>query len=203
MSPPLWHNALFVLDSAVTASRHDPLRHTSLQHGWLAHPFRTPRALRGWLSDRGSLTRRLKARHADFRVSPVARGFAPPFLDEAQALRLRPKAQAYVRDVLLMGGAHIRVFAHSVLPRTGLRGGWCGITRLGTKPLGEALFTDPRIRRLGLTMRRLDARHPLYRAARRHTGLSARHLWARRSVFCLNGHSLLVTEVFLPAINAP
>jgi len=187
----------------VTASRHDTRQQISLQHGWLAHPFRAPRALRGWLSDRGSLTRRLKARHADFRVSPVARGFAPPYLDEAQALRLSPKVHAYVRDVLLMGGGHTRVFAHSVLPRTSLRGGWCGITRLGTKPLGEALFADPRIRRLGLTIRRLDARHPLYRTARRHTGLTARHLWARRSVFCLNGHPLLVTEVFLPGINTP
>ena len=187
----------------MTAPRHDTRQHISLQHGWLAHPFRAPRALRGWLSDRGSLTRRLKARHADFRVSPVARGFAPPFLDEAQALRLSPKAHAYVRDVLLMGGGHIRVFAHSVLPRASLRGGWCGITRLGTKPLGEALFTDPRIRRLGLTIRRLDARHPLYRAAARHTGLTEHYLWARRSVFCLNGHPLLVTEVFLPAIDAP
>ena len=187
----------------MTASRHDTRQHINLQHGWLAHPFRAPRALRGWLSDRGSLTRRLKARHADFRVSPVARGFAPPFLDEAQALRLSPKAHAYVRDVLLMGGGHIRVFAHSVLPRASLRGGWCGITRLGTKPLGEALFTDPRIRRLGLTIRRLDARHPLYRAATRHTGLTEHYLWARRSVFCLNGHPLLVTEVFLPAIDAP
>ena len=203
MSPLLWHNARFVLDSAVTASRHDTLRHISLQHGWLAHPFRAPRALRGWLSDRGSLTQRLKARHADFRVSPVACGFAPPFPDEAQALRLPPKAHAYVRDVLLTGSGHIRVFAHSVLPRTGLRGGWSGITRLGTKPLGEALFTNPRIRRLGLTIRRLDARHPLYRAAKRHTGLTVPHLWARRSVFCLNGHPLLVTEVFLPAIDAP
>ncbi|HEX7971619.1 MAG TPA: chorismate lyase [Thiobacillus sp.] len=182
------------------ASRHDPRRHLSLQHGWLTHPFRAPRALRGWLSDRGSLSRRLKARHADFRVSPVARGFALPFLDETQALRLRPKAQAYVREVLLMGGGRSRVFAHSVLPRTSLRGDWCGITRLGTQPLGEALFTDPRIRRLGLTSRRLDARHPLYRAARRHTGLTAPYLWARRSVFCLDGHPLLVTEVFLPAL---
>lgn len=110
---------------------------------------------------------------------------------------------AYVRDVLLTGGGHIRVFAHSVLPRSSLHGDWCGITRLGTKPLGETLFTDPRIRRLGLTMRRLDARHPLYRAARRHTGITAQHLWARRSVFCLNGHPLLVTEVFLPAIDTP
>lgn len=187
----------------MTASRHEPRQHIDLQHGWLAHPFRAPRALRGWLADRGSLTRCLKARHADFRVSPVARGFAPPFLDEARVLHVRPKTQAYVRNVLLIGGARPRVFAHSVLPRASLRGGWCVITRLGTKPLGEALFTDPRIRRLALTMRRLDARHPLYRAARDHTGFLARHLWARRSVFCLNGRSLLVTEVFLPAIDAP
>jgi chorismate lyase len=187
----------------LTASRHDPRQHISLQHGWLAHPLGAPRALRGWLSDRGSLTRRLKARHPDFSVNPVARGFAPPFLDEVQALHLPPKVHAYVRDVLLLGGGHARVFAHSVLPRTSLRGGWCGITRLGTKPLGEALFTDPRIQRLALTMRRLDSRHPLYRATKHHTGLGTRHLWARRSVFCLNGRSLLVTEVFLPAIDAP
>lgn len=187
----------------MTASRHDTLRHISLQNGWLTHPFRAPRALHGWLSDRGSLTRRLKKRHADFRVSPVARGFAAPFFDEARALDLASKTHAYVRDVLLMGGGHIRVFAHSVLPRDSLRGGWCGITRLGTKPLGEALFTDPRVRRLGLTMRRLDARHPLYRTAKRHTGLTVPHLWARRSVFCLNGHPLLVTEVFLPEIDTP
>lgn len=169
----------------------------------MAHPFRAPRALRGWLSDRGSLTRRLKAHHADFRVELVGRGFAPPFPDEAMTLRLSPHTHAYVRDVLLVGGGRPRVFAHSVLPRHSLRGGWCGITRLGTKPLGEALFTDPRIRRLTLATRRVDARHPLYRAARRHVRLSARYLWARRSVFCLDGRPLLVTELFLPAIDTP
>jgi chorismate--pyruvate lyase len=150
------------------------------------------------LSDRGSLTRRLQSRHADFRVKPVARGLRPPFLDEAQALRLRTKTHAYVRDVLLMGSGQVQVFAHSVLPRPSLRGGWSGITRLGSRPLGEALFTNPRIRRLGLSIRRLDVRHPLYRAAQRHTGLKVRYLWARRSVFCLGGRPLLVTEVFLP-----
>lgn len=179
------------------------LRRHGRQYGWLAHPFGSPRALRGWLSDRGSLTRRLKARHADFKVRPVARGFAPPFFDEARPLGLRPHMHAYVRDVVLLGGGRPRVFAHSVLPRAGLRGGWNGITRLGTKPLGEALFTDPRVRRLGLTVRRLDARHPLYRAARPHAADNARYLWARRSVFCLGGSPLLVTEVFLPTLLAP
>jgi len=193
-----WHNARFVRGSAVTATRHNTLR-----HGWLDHAFLAPRALRRVLSDRGSLTRRLKALHADFRVVPVARGLAPPFLDEARALHLHSHTLAYVRDVLLIGNGHVRVFAHSVLPRSSLRGDWNGITRLGTKPLGEALFTNPRIRRRDLTIRRLDARHPLYRAAQRHTGIAVRHLWARRSVFCLGGRPLLVTEVFLPAIDSP
>lgn len=142
-------------------------------------------------------------RHADFRVRPVARGFAAPFPDEARLLGLPPKRHAYVRDVLLVGDGRIRVFAHSVLPRASLRGGWGGVTQLGTKPLGEALFADPRVRRLGLTMRRIDARHPLFLAATRHTGFAGHHLWARRSVFCLNGHPLLVNEVFLPAIDTP
>ena len=193
-----WHNARFAPGSDVTVFRHDNLR-----LGWLAHAFRAPRTLRRSLSDRGSLTRRLKAQHADFRVVPVARGFAAPFLDEAWALHLHSHTLAYVRDVLLIGDGHVRVFAHSVLSRSSLRGGWNGITRLGTQPLGEALFTNPRIQRLGLTIRRLDVRHPLYRAAQKHTGITARHLWARRSVFCLDGHPLLVTEVFLPAIDSP
>ncbi len=195
-----WHNARFTLNSAVIASP-PPHRSIQLRHTWLAHAFRVPRALRGGLSDRGSLTQRLQAQYVDFRVQLLAHGLMLPFHDEARALRLRPTTRAYVRDVLLMGDGQARVFAHSVLPRPSLRGGWNGITRLGSKPLGEALFTNPRIRRLGLTLRRIDARHPLYRAARRHTGLTARYVWARRSVFCLDGQPLLVTEVFLPAID--
>jgi chorismate--pyruvate lyase len=197
-----WHNAALLLDSAVTAPRHPPLQCMALRHGWSTHAFRVPRVLRGTLSDRGSLTRHLQSQHADFNVQLKARGLARPFRDEAQALHLNPASRVYVRDVLLMGDGHARVFAHSVLSRASLKGGWNGITRLGTKPLGEALFTNPRIRRLGLSLRRIDARHPLYRTARFHTELTARYLWARRSVFCLNGQPLLVTEVFLPASNA-
>ncbi len=191
------------MDRAVTASRHAPSRQDSPDKAWSTHPFAAPRALRGWLTDRGSLTRRLKAHHADFRVYPVARGFARPFPDEVRVLSLAPQTQAYVRDVLLFGGGHARVFAHSVLPRPTLRGAWWGITHLGTKSLGEVLFTNPRIQRLGLSVRRLDTRHPLYRAACRHIRIDTRHLWARRSVFCLDGRPLLVTEVFLPALLNP
>jgi chorismate--pyruvate lyase len=106
------------------------------------------------------------------------------------------------------------------LPRSGLRGGWNGITRLGARPLGEALFNDHRIKRESLAYLRLSPHHALFHAARPHHALSApargtpagtpllrsdpsavQPMWARRSVFSLNGHPLLVTEVFLPGIE--
>jgi chorismate--pyruvate lyase len=94
------------------------------------------------------------------------------------------------------------VFAHSVLPLAGLRGGWNDITRLGSRSLGEALFSDHRIRRHPLSYRHVQHDHPLFRAIARHQTLAATRLWARRSVFCLHGHPLLVNEVFLPTIDA-
>ncbi|NDP49432.1 MAG: chorismate lyase, partial [Sulfuriferula multivorans] len=74
-------------------------------------------------------------------------------------------------------------------------------TRLGSRPLGEALFNNPRIQRKALVFRKLTPRHPLFRRIDRYQTQATRVLWARRSLFCLNGRPLLVTEVFLPAID--
>lgn len=172
------------------------------RQGWLAHPHTIPRSLRPWLSDRGSLTRRLKSRCDAFRVVPLATGLAPPNPDEHALLGMRPGTLAYVRDVLLLCNEVPVVFAHSVLPHASLRGAWNGIARLGSRPLGEALFSNPRIQRQPLAYHRVRRDHPLHRAIARQQALAASSLWARRSVFCLGGHPLLVTEVFLPAIDA-
>lgn len=173
------------------------------RQGWLAHPHSLPRSLRAWLTDQGSLTQRLKSRCASFRVDPLATGHARPNVDEYALLGLAPGHRAYVREVMLLCNDVPVVFAHSVLPLAGLRRGWNGITRLGSRSLGEALFSDPRIERQPLAYRNVRHDHPLYRATARHLALGSSSLWARRSVFCLNGHPLLVTEVFLPAIDTP
>ncbi|MFN3544171.1 MAG: chorismate--pyruvate lyase family protein [Thiobacillus sp.] len=171
------------------------------RQGWLAHPHPIPRPLRAWLSDTGSLTRRLKARCAHFRVLPLAVGIARPNADEVELLGLKPGMRAYVREVLLLCNEIPVVFAHSVLPCAGLRGGWNDITRLGTRSLGEALFNDHRIQRQPLAYKAVRRGHPLFdRIAAPHAQVRA--LWARRSLFCLHSHPLLVTEVFLPAIES-
>lgn len=168
--------------------------------GWISRPLHLPRSLRSWLTSRGSLTQRLKTHCADFRVRPIATGLARANIDEYAALNLRTGALAYVREVLLSCNQHPVVFAHSVLPCDGLRGGWNRITHLGTRPLGEALFNDPDIQREALNYLQLDCRHALFRAATLRHPVTTPTLWARRSLFRRNGHPLLVTEVFLPAI---
>lgn len=172
------------------------------QRGWLRRPPALPRSLRRWLSDRGSLTRRLKARCTRFSVTPLATGLAPAHVDESELLGLSRLHRAYVRDVTLLCDGQVVVFAHSVLPLSGLRGAWNGIARLGNRPLGEALFNNPCIQRQALAYRKLSPRHPLFRRINHHHPQATRCLWARRSVFCLAGLPLLVTEVFLPAITA-
>ena len=173
--------------------------HQSRQ-GWLDQPHSLPRSLRGWLNDKGSLTQRLKSRCAKFRVVPVATGLARPNGDEYALLGLAPDTRAYVRDVLLLCDEVPVVFAHSVLPYPSLRGEWNKISRLGSRPLGEALFSDHRIHRQPLAFRCLHRNHPLFRSVALHRAPGADSLWGRRSVFCLNRQALLVTEVFLPGM---
>lgn len=171
------------------------------RQGWANHPLAIPRPLRPWLCDRGSLTQRLKSRCAGFRVVPLATGPGRPHRDESGLLGLPPRAHAYVRRVMLQCDRTPLVFAHSVLPLSGLRGGWQAVSRLGNRSLGEALFRNPRIQRQTLSYRRIRPQHALHRALRKTLPDAPSTLWARRSRFCLNGHPLLVTEVFLPAIE--
>jgi chorismate--pyruvate lyase len=172
------------------------------RQGWLAHPHSLPRPLRSWLGDRGSLTRRLRSHCAEFRVEPLGTGLARPNPDEYALLGLAVGVSAYVREVLLVCNGAPVVFAHSVLPYASLRGGWNGISRLGSRPLGEALFSNRRIQRQPLAFRHLRQGHPLFDALARRHATTVDALWARRSVFCLDAQPLLVTEVFLPEIDA-
>lgn len=157
---------------------------------------------RGWLEDHGSLTRRLQAICPNLRVRRLCQHIAPPLRDEYRPLGMRRGQRALIRDVLLICGDTPLVYAHSVIPLAGLDGPWVALSRLGNRPLGAALFANPKVRRFPLEYRQLDARHPLYRPAVAHLAEAPSHLWMRRSQFALTGHPLLVTEVFLPALRA-
>lgn len=168
---------------------------------WRTAPPPHPHPLHAWLTSRGSLTARIKARVGNFNLVRLKQLAQQPNIDERRELGLRGGELAIVREVLLREGESVLVFAHSVAARRDLSGVWRGLSRLGTRPLAEMLFNDPTVVRLPMEYRKIDGRHALYRRAQQVAPFAARHAWARRSVFLKYGRPLLVTEVFLTAIN--
>lgn len=184
---------------------------------WQQKPIMTG-ALKPWLLDRGSLTKRLQQRYQaqNFAVLPSLQAYQKPLLDEGVALHMVARQHAFIREVLLLGNAQAVVFAHSVLPRSVVRGNVFGLERLGNKPLGALLFANPKVKRTALEYKKLMPHHALYqRALNSQQQYQGNHplaqspilpslpssLWARRSVFTLNCANIMVTEVFLPALN--
>jgi len=166
---------------------------------WLKKPM-LAKALQPWLIDNGSLTTSLQQRYINFAVKPMAVKYAKPIQDEAALLHLPAHKAALIREVLLMGNNQPVVFAHSVLPRTSLRGAWNGLGRLGNKPLGATLFANPVVKRTPLSYKKLSPHHKLFQHATAHLTIKPTHLWARRSIFSLNCARILVTEIFLPKL---
>lgn len=175
-------------------------QYIKLRSNWLRKPLSTL-DVRHWLVDEASLTLRLQLRYADFYVQPLFQNREKPITDEANLLGFKQPTTMQVREVLLIGDNQPVVFAHSVLPDTSLRGDWCQLGKLGNKPLGEALFKNPRVIRAPLSYKKLTINDVLYRKAIKHLINPPVYLWARRSIFRLNCAKILVTEVFLPRLS--
>lgn len=174
-----------------------------LAHCWHQPLCLAPQKLRPWLANTGSLTARLKRGFPGLRVQILDQGWRLAHRDEWQTLHLgRSHTRVACREVLLCSGTTPLVFAHSITLRAALRGGFHLFGRIGSRPLGELLFATPTITRSPLAWCRVDSRHPLWRKANAATGPLPNRLWARRSVFYAGRDQLLVTELFLPEIEA-
>lgn len=170
-----------------------------LDMAWLTKPMNSG-PYRSWLIERSSLTRRLQRASGAFAVKPVLFCKCRALPEEGRLLKLRPWQKAWVREVYLDCNHVPAVFAHSVLPFSSLSGRWQGLGRLGSRSLGTALFSDPRVKRTPLAYKKLASRHPLYGKAVRSLSNPPSALWARRSVFFLGDSAIMVTEIFLPQV---
>lgn len=148
---------------------------------------RIPRHWQAWLQDSGSLTQRLvRASSGDFSVRVVCNQWGIPSPSEAQALNLKPRQKAIVREVELLCHNQVWVCARSIIPHSTLTGRLRLLKNIGAKPLGAVLFRHPNMVRGALEVTSLKQNH----CQQKH--------WARRSVFYLDRKGILVTEVFMP-----
>lgn len=157
----------------------------------------SPLPLRAWLLDRRSLTRRLQQHSKNqFSVTVLSQRWQRPRLNEAQALDIPPHQLALVREVILYGGDQPWVYARSVLPQQALNGRFRFLRKLGNKPLGALLFSDPAIQRGPVVLQR----YPQSQLPVALQQVAQPPLWGRYSIFRYGDNGILVSEIFLPAL---
>jgi len=137
-------------------------------------------------------------------VRVLRQGLAMPTSDEAVELGIGRRRLAWRREVALLCDGQALVFAHTILPRRprGPVSAW--LARLGSHSLGARIFAHAGISRGTIQCKRLDQRHALFHPAIEAMQLTESPpaaLWARRSRFVIGSQSLLVTEIFSPALG--
>jgi chorismate--pyruvate lyase len=149
---------------------------------------------RDWLFDRGSLTHRLKVLSDDeFKVIPLREESGPLLPDECRLLGLQSGVMGWIREVYLAGFGRPWIYARSVVAHHDSDSSESALFNLGDVSLGTLLFGDKPYQRGEIEVSR-------YPDACNASSRPAYPLWARRSVFSREQVSVLVYEMFLPAL---
>jgi len=118
-----------------------------------------------WLFRPGALTAGLR-QLGEFRLRVLAEYAQAVPVDEARAMRLRPGAVVWVREVLMSIDGVDGVVARSLTPLAASRATWQGMRRLRTRPLADMLYHDRTVQRSAFECRRLAPGVPFHATAR-------------------------------------
>jgi len=164
-------------------------------------------ALLRWLRAPGSLSRRLAMLGDRFEVQALSQRVGRLLSTEKRDLHAG--GRHLVREVMLRVDGVPLVWARTVVAARALRGPWRALRGLGTRPLADVLFRDPRVKRSALQpefhrrgsrlCHRADAAWHAAAGAPWPSGV----VHGRSSTFVRRGAALRVFEAFAPAIPPP
>ena len=155
-----------------------------------------PAAVQSWVYEPGSLTRRLRAHYGSaVTVTVLMQVWGRPFLSEQQALKLNGQSYCLVREVLLHADGKPLLLARTIIPASTIKVARSNLSQLGTRPLGEVLFSYPKLER------RVEA-VSLIKPKRWTQSVAAKaainqNVWGRRTVYGIAHKDMLVSEFFL------
>ncbi len=142
-----------------------------------------------------------QASNDQFQVQVLNQETALPLPDESTLLGSAADEPAMVRLVLLRCYGIPWVFARSVIPKTTIAFADNSLANIGNRPLGAYLFSHPLIERVSMEFAELLSDSPFWKSLSNHPSLVSETVWARRSLFTIGTHPLLVNEVFLPELG--
>lgn len=158
-------------------------------------------AARSWLYEPGSLTQRLRQNYgADIAVSVLFLRQCRPFITESRQLALPPFRYNLCREVMLHHNGRPLLLARTIIPEETLKVAHRNLAHLGSRPLGEIIFSYPDLERASMDIAHVpvDAWQP---AAAGSAAIN-QPVWGRRTVYVIHHRPLVISEFFLPELIA-
>jgi len=159
-----------------------------------------PEQAASWIYEPESITRRLRCLYNNqVDVELLFHQHSLPFLSENQLLKQSSQHYSLIREVMLKSNGKPLILARTVIPIKTLHGAQRILSRLGNKPLGEVIFSYPKLQRLEMQVCKIASSHWLPEITNRTNVHDS--IWARRTIYAIKNRQLLVSEFFLPEIT--
>jgi chorismate--pyruvate lyase len=150
--------------------------------------------LKSWLFESESLTQRLRNQFENVRVQVLCEQQQTPFLTERQILNSSEQRYCLIREVILLSNQTPLILARTVIPAQTLKISHGNLARLGSRPLGEILFSTPSLQREFYGLAKIES-------SQWQTDFTiTESLWGRRTKYSIQRQPMLVSEFFLPSL---
>ncbi len=156
-----------------------------------------PQHIQSWAYESGSLTQRLR-RYYGTRVTVkiLRQQWHTPFVSERRLLQLPEHHYSLTREILLHADGKPLILARTIIPASTINIARSNLAHLGTRPLGEVIFSYRKLERVAMAVTRVEP--CLWTPLARAEGQIQQAIWGRRTVYGIRHQQLLVSEFFLP-----
>ncbi|MEI6068830.1 MAG: chorismate lyase [Methylococcaceae bacterium] len=160
-----------------------------------------PENVQSWVYESGSLTQRLRDCYgAGVAVKVLLQRWQTPFLSERRLLDLSEHQYSLTREVLLHVNGKPLILARSIIPAATVKTAKSNLSRLGNRPLGEIIFSYPKLERIAMDITLIN---PLIWTPSALAEVDIKQpIWGRRTVYGIAHQHMLVSEFFLPEVLA-
>lgn len=163
------------------------------------HQYHLPEDVHSWVYEPGSLTKRLRDYYGNYiAVEVLFHRWRTPYISECRQLNLPFYRFALIREVML----HIKhkplLLARTIIPDETIKVAHRNLSHLGSRPLGEVIFSYPDLARIAMDLTLIDINAWTIKTQQK-TAIE-QPLWGRRTVYAIRQRPMLVSEFFLPEI---
>ncbi|MDO9239531.1 MAG: chorismate lyase [Methylicorpusculum sp.] len=156
-----------------------------------------PDSAQSWIYEPGSITQRLRSYYGDgVKVEILFLEWQAPFLSESRMLKAPAQRYALTREVLLHCNGKPLILARTIIPERTLRAARRNLAHLGNRPLGEVIFSYPKLQRMEMDF--TEAEPSVWTESSRETAHIDQSVWGRRTIYSIRDRQMLINEFFMP-----